>query len=44
MDPLKLGSSTWIRIYIKVKIQELYRLKMELWKAVDAYNRGFVDQ
>jgi hypothetical protein len=44
MDPLILGSWTRIRIRIKVKIQELYRLKMELWRAEDAYNGGFVDQ
>jgi hypothetical protein len=30
--------NSWIRINIKVKFQDLYRLKMELWRAVDTYN------
>jgi hypothetical protein len=33
-----LGS--WIRIIIKVKIQELQRLKKESWWAADADKRG----
>jgi hypothetical protein len=31
-----LGS--WNRVSIKVKIQELQRLKTELWRAVDAHS------
>jgi hypothetical protein len=31
---------SWIRIRIKVKIQELSRLNMEPWRAVDAQNGG----
>jgi hypothetical protein len=37
------GSWIWIRIRvnsIEVKIQELSRLKMEPWRAVDAQNGG----
>jgi hypothetical protein len=30
----------WIRIHIKVKIQELSRLKMVSWRAVNAQNGG----
>ncbi len=29
-----------IRIRIKVEIQELWRLKMEPWRAVEAHNGG----
>jgi hypothetical protein len=29
---------------IKVKVQELSRLKMELWRAVDAQNEGVAAQ
>ncbi len=45
-----LGSQTRIRIKvecrarIQLKIPELWRLKMELWRAVDAYNRGMEAQ
>ncbi len=42
-DPLRVKS--WIRISIRVKIQNLKRLKMEPWRAVnahvDAYGGGF---
>jgi hypothetical protein len=31
---------SWIRIRIKVKFKKLYRLNMEPWRAVDAYNGG----
>ncbi len=37
-----LGS--WIRIRIRVKIQELKRLKIEPWRAVDAHNVGVEDK
>jgi hypothetical protein len=30
----------WIRIRIKVKIPKLWRLKIELWRAVDAHMGG----
>jgi hypothetical protein len=29
-----------IRICIQVKIQKFYRLKIELWRAVDVHNGG----
>jgi hypothetical protein len=35
---------SWIRIRIKVKIQELQRLKMEPWKTVDAHNEDMEAQ
>jgi hypothetical protein len=31
---------SWIRIRINIKIQELLRLKMKPWRAVDAQNGG----
>jgi hypothetical protein len=31
---------SWIRIHINIKIQELLRLKMKPWRAVDAQNGG----
>jgi hypothetical protein len=30
----------WIQVRIKVTVQELKRLKMEPWRAVDAHNGG----
>jgi hypothetical protein len=37
---ISIRAKSWIRVLIQVNIQELYRLKMEPWRAVDAHNRG----
>jgi hypothetical protein len=35
-----IRGKSWIQIRIKVKIQELYGLKIECWKSLDAHNEG----
>jgi hypothetical protein len=35
-----IRGKSWIWIRFKVKIQELYGLKIERWKTVDAHTEG----
>jgi hypothetical protein len=35
-----IREKSWIRIRIQVIIQELHRIKMDQWRAVDAFNGG----
>jgi hypothetical protein len=37
---IRIRVKSWIRIHINIKIQELLRLKMKPWRAVDAQNGG----
>jgi hypothetical protein len=37
---IRINLGYWIRIRISVKFQELYKLKMEPSRAVDAHNGG----
>jgi hypothetical protein len=41
---IRVKSCIRIRIGTKVKVQKLKRLKIELWRAVDAHNGGLEAQ
>jgi hypothetical protein len=42
---IRIRAKSWIRMRIKVKIQELWRLKLELYNGCrDAYNYGLEAQ
>jgi hypothetical protein len=41
---IRIGVKSWIRIRITFKIQKLYRLKQEPWRAMVAHNEGLVSK